>query len=588
MNFKRLFFLIFLFSLFFLSFIHFFIFHFLKYNILSLKKKQSEDIVLAVETYFQNELDKLLGLTKDWAAWNDAYYFILQNKNSNFEKTNIIKETFFNLKIDLLLYTYLNGIPKAGGFYDKERNKIYINKNEANKIAHILFPLIKKKKFTKFLFYNEKPFMLAIYPVLKSDFRGPEVGYLFMGKFVTPEEISNLKKFLKIKHLELLKSINPFSEIKFLKVDLNEIVLEKRGFLNEKDLTLRITYPVEKHFINNIIFRLVLSQILWLLLFGLILLLLFSRYLISPLSNLVKEIKEIKEQKRSLVSTEYKIEEIKNLAKNINEYIQDIVLREKIYATIAEKIENLILLFDKNKNIFFQNKNITKYFNSEEIQFLIEDCLTWIKKDKIEYKEQKIKDFWLKFHLIPLYKDLYLFIGEDITKIKAREDELFKMATYDFLTNLYNRKYFEDTLERVFAASKRGEKFILLFIDCDDLKKINDTYGHLIGDEILKKVAYAIKSSIRKEDIASRWGGDEFTVILYHCKKEEGIIIAKRILKTLEKSEIKINSQTIKPAVSIGLVEIDGTKELKEILNLADKLAYLAKKQNKDKIKFII
>lgn len=586
MKLKRLIFLIFLFSFFFLFFTYFFIFHFLKINILSLEKDKSEDVILAIETYFKRELNKLFSLTKDWAAWNDAYLF-MQNKNPHFEKSNIIKETFINLNIDLLLYTHLDGTPKAGGLYDKDRNKIYID-NELKKLINSVLPLIKKNnKISKFIFYKEKPFMLAIYPVLKSDFKGPEVGYLFIGKFVTSEEITNIKNLLQINHLEILKSQSPFPEIKFLEADLNKIILEKRHFLNEKDLTLRITYPVEKYFIKNALLRIVLIQVFWLLLFGLILFLLFSKYIISPLSNLIKEVKEIKEKKKSLVSTEYEIQEIKDLAENINAYIHDIVLREKIYTAIAEKTENLILLFDKNKNIFFQNKNFNKYFNLEEIQSLMDEFLKEAKKDKLVYKEQKVKNFWFKLHLIPLYKDLYLFIGEDITEIKAKEDELFKMATYDFLTDLYNRKYFEDVMERIFAASQRGEKFVLLFIDCDDLKKINDSYGHLIGDEILKKVASAIKISIRKEDIASRWGGDEFTVILHHCKKEEGIIIAQRILENLEKSEIRIDSQTIKPKVSIGLVEIDGTKDLKEIFNLADKLAYLAKKEDKDKIKFI-
>jgi diguanylate cyclase (GGDEF)-like protein len=155
------------------------------------------------------------------------------------------------------------------------------------------------------------------------------------------------------------------------------------------------------------------------------------------------------------------------------------------------------------------------------------------------------------------------------------------MATHDFLTNLYNRRYLEDVLDRVIAASKRGEKFVLMFIDCNDLKKINDSYGHLIGDEVLKTIAKAIKESIRKEDIAARWGGDEFVVILNHCDKNMGINIAQRIINYLDSSEIKINSTKIKPSISIGLVEIDGKKESDEIINLADKLSYKSKETGK-------
>ena len=127
----------------------------------------------------------------------------------------------------------------------------------------------------------------------------------------------------------------------------------------------------------------------------------------------------------------------------------------------------------------------------------------------------------------------------------------------------------------------------MLFIDCDNLKIVNDTYGHLAGDEVLKTVARIIEENLRKEDIAARWGGDEFVVILNHCNKDCGMKIAQRILENLEKSEININSNKIKTSISIGLVEIDGTKEPNEILNLADKLAYEAKKDGKNKIKYI-
>ncbi len=431
-----------------------------------------------------------------------------------------------------------------------------------------------------------KPFLLAVHPVLKSDDTGPPKGYLFMGRFLTQEEIDAVKTLFEIKSLQILKSDSSSPEIKIIKKDLHEILLEKSWFLNNKSLKIRLVYLVEKSIINSLILFMAGAQILLLILFGIVFSFFTDKYILRPLLNLLKEVNQIKNQEKTRLSLEYSLKEYRNLAETINEFLESISIRENIYKAIAEKTENLILLFDKNKNILFQNMNTKKYFKLDELNFLLSKILDEIKisdssKGLFEIKEFSIKNYWFNFQIVRILKDLYLLIGQDITETKLKEDALFKMATHDFLTNLYNRRYLEDVLDRVIAASKRGEKFVLMFIDCNDLKKINDSYGHLIGDEVLKTIAKAIKESIRKEDIAARWGGDEFVVILNHCDKNMGINIAQRIINYLDSSEIKINSTKIKPSISIGLVEIDGKKESDEIINLADKLSYKSKETGK-------
>ncbi len=579
--------LILFFSFFFIFLTYFFIFDFLKSKFLSIEKNKSIQITQGLENYFKKELENLYNLTKDWAAWDDAYFF-MQNRNPNFIKSNITKETYLNLKIDLLLYTDLKGNPVAGGLFNTKNFQIYTN-NALKNLINSLLPLASKKKtegIAKLIFFQDKPFMVVMHPVLKSNDTGPKDGYLLMGKFITIEEINWIKKLFSINNLKILPAKKNYPKIKILKADLNGIVLEKYRFLNENYIKLYIFYPIEKNVIKIILFRIIFVQLFILAIFGLLLFFIFNHYIIKALKKLIKEIDEIKKKKKSFLSSEYAIQEFKDLTKAINEYIQNIFLKEKICATIAEKTENLILLFDTKKDIFFRNKNIAKYFTPKELNSFIEDLIKWVKEDQAVRKEIQIKTSWFKIQIIPFSKDLYLLVGWDITKTKAKEEEFFRLATRDFLTGLYNRRYFEDILERVYFASQRGEKFILLFIDCDDLKKINDTFGHLIGDEALKNVAKAIKAGIRKEDIACRWGGDEFVVILNHCKKEEGLKIAKRIIEDLQKMPIQINSKIVKINVSIGMVEIDGSKDIHEILNLADKLAYSAKREKKEKIKY--
>uniref|UniRef100_A0A7V4JQ76 diguanylate cyclase n=1 Tax=Thermodesulfobacterium geofontis TaxID=1295609 RepID=A0A7V4JQ76_9BACT len=591
MSLKRFFLLLSIFIFTFLLISYFFIFKFLESNFLSLEKENSKEVVNKIEIYLKNEIAKLHNLAKDWAAWDDAYLFMEDKNSEKFIKTNLIPSTYLNLKVDLLIYTYLNGKIKAGGLFDKENKKIYLNKELLNLIKSTLGNLSNKNlyDYKKMILFMNKPFLISVYPVLKSDFKGPPKGYLFMGRFLTSEDINTLANFFNVKGIQILKSDKPLPEINFIKVDFNEIVLEKANFLNDETLKVKISFFVGKPYINSVILFIGLIQICLLLIFAIIMSFLIDKYILKPLLKLLSEINEIKNKEKTRLSLEYPTKEYKNLASVINEFLEDISIRENIYKAVAEKTENLIALFDRGKNIIFKNANVEFYFGSEELKYLIEKISEELKnlelfEGKLEIKNFPIENYWFNFQIIEVFKNLYLLIGQNITETKLKEEKLFKMATQDFLTDLYNRRYLEDALERIMAASKRGEKFVLLFIDCDDLKKINDTYGHLIGDEVLKVVAKAIKDSIRKEDLGSRWGGDEFVVILNHCDKDLGTKIAERIINKLENSEIKLDSVKIKPSVSIGIVEIDGTKEINEVLDLADKLSYKAKLNGKTKI----
>ncbi|PMP65729.1 MAG: hypothetical protein C0190_06305 [Thermodesulfobacterium geofontis] len=588
MSLKKFFSLFFIFIFSFLLISYIFIYKFLEFGFLSLKKEEAKKVISKVEFYFQKELDKLHNLTKDWAAWDEAYLF-MQNKQPYFIKSNIIPETYLNLKIDLLLYTYLNGGIKAGGLFNKENKKIYINKEILHLVKSTLEKFSKKNQYNykKLIIFINKPFILAVYPVLRSDFTGVPKGYLFMGKFLTSEELDTVANLFNIKELKILKSDKPSPEINFIKVDLKEVILEKTWFLNDQALKLRMGYiVVGESLIRSFIFYVVITQISLLLIFAIMVSFLIDKHILKPLLKLLKEIDQVKNKEKTRLSLEYNTKEYENLAKVINKFLEDISIRENIYKTVAEKTENLIILFDKERNIIFQNTNTKIYFNSEELKSFINKFLEEAKglnfsEGKLKINEISFKNYWFNFQVIKVFKDLYLLIGQNITELKLKEDALFRMATHDFLTDLYNRRYLEDVLQRIAAASKRGEKFVLLFIDCNDLKKINDLYGHLVGDEVLKSVAKAIKENIRKEDLASRWGGDEFVVILNHCDKNTGIKIAERIISNLESSEIKTDFAKIKPSVSIGLVEIDETKEINEILNLADKLSYKSKETGK-------
>ncbi len=157
---------------------------------------------------------------------------------------------------------------------------------------------------------------------------------------------------------------------------------------------------------------------------------------------------------------------------------------------------------------------------------------------------------------------------------------------YDSLTGLYTRDFFNGMLSRELARTKRyGSELSLIFFDLDDFKKINDTYGHLTGDDALKEVSIIIQDEIRSEDTAARFGGEEMVVLLPETGKIKALIVGERIRERVEQLAIKHQGDIVKMTISGGISSspIDGT-EASPLLENADKAMYKAKGKGKNNI----
>lgn len=169
--------------------------------------------------------------------------------------------------------------------------------------------------------------------------------------------------------------------------------------------------------------------------------------------------------------------------------------------------------------------------------------------------------------------------------------EILQHATMDALTGLNNRRQFELRLNQEIATTKRkNNQLCCMMLDVDYFKKVNDTYGHAAGDCVLKNISKVITSELREYDIASRYGGEEFFILLPQTNIEEASFVAQRLRKAVEEAKIDIteakvpNINFIKITVSIGLSDYNKDESPQEFYQNADKALYDAKHRGRNKV----
>lgn len=184
-----------------------------------------------------------------------------------------------------------------------------------------------------------------------------------------------------------------------------------------------------------------------------------------------------------------------------------------------------------------------------------------------------------KFHI--LGQQFLLGIGRSLLYKKVQE-----LTITDSLTQVYSRRYFLEKLEEEINRSKKFKlSFSFLMVDIDYFKNINDNYGHLVGDVILREVAKLIKDSIRQIDFMGRYGGEELSVILTETDKKEAQIVAERIREAVESKQIIAYDESLKVTISIGisLFPTDAAENI-ALIDKADQALYQAKQSGRNKV----
>ena len=182
------------------------------------------------------------------------------------------------------------------------------------------------------------------------------------------------------------------------------------------------------------------------------------------------------------------------------------------------------------------------------------------------------------------------FSKQDISlQLKNREKELYKeLSATDPLTGAINRRKFDEIASReVDRFYRYNRPLSIMMLDIDYFKNVNDTYGHSIGDVVLKEFYKICLNAVRNTDIVARIGGEEFAILMPETNLQQANILAKRICKTVSEFAIAIeNSPNIKLTVSIGVTKwnTEGFKTINDILEYADQALYEAKKSGRNRV----
>lgn len=181
---------------------------------------------------------------------------------------------------------------------------------------------------------------------------------------------------------------------------------------------------------------------------------------------------------------------------------------------------------------------------------------------------------------------IYKFLsGSNIES--AYHEEIYRMTIVDALTGSYNKRYLLDFLTREVSVAKRyGHALSLVMFDVDHFKKINDTWGHLAGDAVLKELAHRVRARMRREDLFGRNGGEAFAVVLPSTALTGGVVFAEALRRLLADRPVIFEGQSISFTVSLGVSALDGTADIDAtaLMRRADEHLYAAKRAGRNRV----
>ncbi len=274
-----------------------------------------------------------------------------------------------------------------------------------------------------------------------------------------------------------------------------------------------------------------------------------------------------------------KLEYFKKYKKNGNEYFQfasPIYIKPYCLACHGKKENALPTIRHRYKTAY--------NYKVGDVRGIVSIKIPNDKINKIFYIYLK-RELFITFLTFIIILFIFFIIFKNVLfQIKDIETNALDFASTDELTNLHNRKYLNTFQQNIKSTIKNKGDFIIAFLDIDYFKKVNDTYGHVVGDIILKEFAILLRSLSEAEDIVCRYGGEEFLIIVYNTSLEKAIEKFNNIRAEVANKKINFENYTINITVSIGIDMGTTGDSIEVVISNADKALYKAKENGRNRI----
>jgi diguanylate cyclase (GGDEF)-like protein len=587
------------------------VFSILKQSENSTKEFENQQIKKSIEIFFEALKAKssfLQNIAYEHSI-NDNVLKIVEEKENKTNKTNFIKDKYTHFFL-----------------FDKNKNFIYgnvydINSDEFVSIPNAIKTFFKTKEIDIYLDKNRVNFITLDYEkilfTIEKVFKNNKfVGYVFVGRSLDSLFLSELSKITH-QYLSFLPS-HTLIKKKYLKLDSNLIYydisrvdeyslfsyLELTDQLDNSNFYIRMKmnrdYFIRINKNNKTIFYIfIITFIILIIAIYFFIDKLFAKR-IKNISNVIKNISKSS-------SLDLKIEldyndEITYLSKKINEMLYSINLKQHenlkkqrdFLQSVLDTQKNIILITD-GKDIHTTNKKFVDIFKSKD-EFLTnialldnktQDNLVKIAKKYDSYEKPaklKIEDElkYFTFDVQKLDMQKYLICMDDVSKYNEKICHLEQKASMDELTQVYNKS----TITTMLNCWLEIRSFCLIIFDIDYFKNINDTYGHFVGDCVLKDLASLIRNILPKNDILGRFGGEEFIVLINDNSSNNIISIANRLKKEVENKRFIYDDALVNLTISLGTTFCIKGESYQDVYKRADEALYEAKNRGRNRVCF--
>lgn len=311
-------------------------------------------------------------------------------------------------------------------------------------------------------------------------------------------------------------------------------------------------------------------------------------YIIKPVDK--KKLKIKVEQIAKTIVIERKSSKIQKILQKILDYQSSITILTD-FKSIEIASKSFYRLFGiEDKNTFFKiYPNLLdvfvkhdKYLHGDTEEKFLRNYENLTQENRIVSTASMYGDVKAFYIEIDKIDELYILTLTDITKIQEEKLEAQYKATHDKLTELYNKSKFEEYLHIRFKRAIRYKRELSLAImDIDNFKNINDNYGHLEGDRVLKNIASILLKNVREVDVVARWGGEEFVLLMDETSANKAFVVCEKLRIAIEELKIE-NLPSI--TISIGLTSVKNEDNIESFFKRADDALYKAKQSGKNRV----